>query len=418
MAEAMNVDEKGLASRTFADVIRRTRDNFPDERYRPRLLVARTVNEQYGIDAGRHLIAANADGTGTKPKLAERLADWNGDPRFYEGLAFDVSAMIADDAARNGYLVPAVINCLDVNSAENPAFVGALARGMERACEKGRFALMNGETAELGYRSPGWGAQRLNWNAVALTIINQEKIIDGRGLKPGQPVVALRETSIRSNGLTRARSIVEAAYMQREFGTKMRMDALVALIRSKVGTVSDDDIRAILQSLPGGSHTLDHLHLPWHEYFPDVTEELLKPSTIYAPLIHDAQGGVDGDIRVPIIACAHVSGGGVPLKAGRMLEKRGVGIHVDPVFPDPPAVTKLLELSGTYMRPDGQPFVTDRTACDQWNRGVGFLCVVPDEGAARAFVELAGSLGYEATVAGATIEKPVVEWRGHEWPVS
>lgn len=410
-------DSKENASRTFADVVRRTRNNFPDARFHPCVVQKRTVNEQSGIAIHGYLIDTNNDGTGTKPELAERMFTETGDPRFFEKPAFDLVAMVADDVARTGAFVLGINNNLDVNSSDDPEFIAALARGMERACNHGRFPLLNGETAGLGYRTPGWGKHRLNWNAGATQLINPAKLIDGSGLRAGQPIVALRETSIRSNGLTRARAILENAYLQRESGKATKRDAIAQRIRRQLNDqLSHEQILAVLDAASSdGIDIWEYMQVPWHRAFPELTEQLMAPSTIYAPVMYAAQGGVDGEVDIPLVACAHVSGGGIPLKAKRMVEGRGVGVHVDAVFPNPAGIDALINLAQEFPHPTKGPLVDERSACEQWNGGVGFLCVAQHRNDADDLVALAASMGYEAAIAGETIDRPAIEWRGHTW---
>ncbi len=414
---AVQVDDKELASRAFADVVRRTAHLFPDAAYHPRLLFDRTVNAQYGIHPGRHTIFTNADGTGTKPELDERMFTETGDYRFFEYPAFDVVAMVADDVARRGIFVAGIANSLDLNNADDPAFVLALARGMEAACKAGRFPLLNGEIAELGHRTPGYGNNHLNWNAVAVQLINREKIIDGSKLRPGQKVVALREKSIRSNGLTRARAIMENAFLQNEMDGMTKRQYVASAVRKKIGTLTDADILSVLDATPAGAQLWEQIQVPWHTVRPELTEKLLTPSTIYAPLVYWAQGGVDGAVNIPLTGCAHISGGGVPLKAQRMLEGTGLGLHLDAVFPDPEGVGELIDLAQAHPHPEKGFLVNERAACEQWNRGVGFLCVVENEDSAGMLAAQASWMGYEAAVAGEIMAQPVIEWRGETWDI-
>ncbi len=410
MSLTVPVDAKEDASLTFRGVIEATRDNFPEAKYRP------ILSPRVRIKAGEHGFYGNSDGTGTKPELAERLATELGDPHFFEFPAFDVVAMVADDSSRDGLFVAGVVNSIDVNTADDPAFITALSRGMQRACDQGGFALLNGETAELGYRTPGYGPNRLNWNATALTIVNEKKIIDGSGLRPGQPVVGLRETSIRSNGLTRARAILEHAYLQKE-GVKMSRTQYVSeLIREALkSSLPVDEIALALEQMFPGSNLIEQVQLPWHKTFPGLTEQLTTPSTIYTRLIYEAQGGVDGDVRIPILGCAHVSGGGVPLKGKRMVEGRNVGLHLESVFSDPKGIPELMQLANEYPKADGTPFVTDRSACEQWNRGVGMLNVFAHQGHADEFIQMATQMGHEAAIIGETTDTQSINWRGHKW---
>jgi|GEM_PF-3600545 len=409
------VDDKEIASHTFADVIRRTAETFPDPRFRPKRLQAKELNEIYGYEPMQHYLSANSDGTGTKPELAERLSSATNNYQYFEYPAFDALAMVADDVAREGGFIVGVCNALDVNSAQDEEFVAALARGMEKACKAGRFPLINGETAELGYRTPGWGKNHLNWNAVALKVINEKKRISGEKLAAGQPVVAFREKSIRSNGLTDARGILELSHMQQQYGVRDRRTGIVRNVREKLGDVSEETISRVIDSLPGETDMWAQIQLPWHETHPNITRKLITPSTIYAPLIYEAQGGVDGDVNIPIIACAHISGGGVPKKAERMLEGKNLGLHLDAVFPDPDGVPELIELARTQGYTKKDKSFTERTASEQWNRGVGFMCVTENQMHAFQLVKLAQEMGFEAALAGQITNQRAIEWRGETW---
>lgn len=401
------IDSKELASQTFADVVRATADLFPEAAYRP-------IGGR--IYPGKHGIYGNADGTGTKPEFSERLSGETNDAAHFESQAFNVLAMVADDVSRDGKFVVGIVNSIDVNDAGDPAFMAALARGMQRGCEVGKFPLLNGETAELGYRTPGIGKNHLNWNAVAIQLINEEKVIDGSKLQAGQPVVALRETSIRSNGLTRARAILEHAHMMQTSGTAdKRMHIAETMRRNLRYTIPEDQILKVLDHTPAGLGLWEHIHLPWHETFPDLTAKLHQPSTIYTPLLYEAQGGVDGPRKIPLVACAHISGGGVPLKGKRMVEGKGLGLHLIAPFDDPAGIPELINLAAMYPKKGGTLLVDERTACEQWNRGVGFLCVTETAAHADEFTALAASMGYEAKIAGVVTDERAIHWRGHSW---
>lgn len=421
-------DAKENAALTFARVIEETRNLFPERKYRPKVLKARKLNAQYGINASPHLVFGNGDGIGTKPELAERLA-MDRDFGHFESLANDVVAMVADDAARFGYFTVGIVNNLDVNSAGSQEFIAALARGAYEACSAGKFPLLNGETAELGYRTAGYGSHRLNWNMTALTLINRKKIIDGSKLKAGQTVVALREKSIRSNGLTRARKILETAFLKSKCGPEVdykdyfiheyvreRIGETLASSLELDGETTTHAIEQILKSTPLGEDIYDHIQIPWHDSFRKEVKEILRPSRIYSPAIYAAQGGVDGKVVIPIAACAHISGGGIPLKGKRMVEEAGLGLDLDPVFPDPEAVTMLMKIADKYPRLDDEkPLIDNRSASEQWNRGIGFLVVTTNGYAAHDFVHLASELGFEAAVAGRVISKREIRWRGETW---
>lgn len=430
MVQELSPDQKGQASLTFADVIIQTQDNFPDPRYRPHYYLNTGQYHLGGINSHPYRIWVTADGIGTKPELAERLCEMYeaSDYSHFESLALDTFAMIESDEARWGRLLLGIVQIVDTNTA-TPEMIAALARGCKRACDQGRFALLNGETAELGYRVSGYGRSRVNWNAVGVSLVVPDKLILGQNLEVGQPIVVLRETSIRSNGLTKARQILEAAYIK-AMGAPSKEDLIADMISEGLEDIEpsldqyfeiDDNIpihplRKILAVLSGalGHDMVEQVLLPWHDLYPEVAQELLRPSTLYGRLINEVRGWVDGRELVDITAAAHISGGGVPEKVKRMVEVKRLGAYIEPKFPDPRGVEILLQIA--HSLPDeGQDLIDDRTACQQWNRGIGFVVAVKSQRDAYILIDEAEHMGYEAAIAGKILEEPKIEFRGHTW---
>lgn len=145
------------------DVIKGTLNNFPDARFRPRVIRETPQYTIAVINPAPYGFWPTGDGIGTKPELAERLFTGDNDPSNFESLAHDVFAMVAGDEDRFGRFMVGAVEIVDMNSADDKRVVSALARGMQNACNnEGRFALLNGETAELGYRTSGYGDTHIN----------------------------------------------------------------------------------------------------------------------------------------------------------------------------------------------------------------------------------------------------------------
>lgn len=439
MINELSPDQKGQASLTLGEVIQKTRQNFPDGRYHPSVYLDTPQYHIYGIDSTPYRIWVTADGIGTKPELAERLSEVNsrmsGEPNYnrFGNLAYDTFAMIDGDEARFGRQLLGIANIIDMNEAD-PKVIFWLAVGARDACNVGRFALLNGETAELGYRSSGYGRTRVNWNAVGVSLIVPDKLILGQDLEVGQPLVAFREKSIRSNGLTRARAILEAAYIH-EHGYDSKEDYFLSRLSRHVSevlnvdeenplnkeatenladSVASPDFVDFLDKTMGHGF-LEQVLLPWHELDDMILYDLLEPSTLYGKVINEAQGWVDGKKQINITAAAHITGGGIPEKVKRMVEPQKLGAYIEPVFPDPKAIRRLLEIADTLPEWTRDELINDQVACQQWNRGIGFVVATKTEGDANKLVQIAEGLGYEAAVAGKITDKPQIEFRGHTW---
>lgn len=439
MANELSPDQKGQASLTLGEVIQKTRQNFPDSRYHPSVYLEIPQYHIYGIDPTPYRIWVTADGIGTKPELAERLAEVNsrlsGAPNYnhFGNLAYDTFAMIDGDEARFGRQLLGIANIIDMNEANHKAIFW-LAVGARDACNTGRFALLNGETAELGYRSSGYGRTRVNWNAVGVSLVVPDKLILGQNLEAGQPLVAFREKSIRSNGLTRARAILEAAYIHRH-GYASKEDYFLSRLSHHVSEILSADeenplnkeaTESLAESIASpdfvgfldktmGHGFLEQILLPWHELDDMILCDLLEPSTLYGKIINEAQGWVDGKKQVNITAASHITGGGIPEKVKRMVESKKFGAYIEPVFPDPKAIRRLLEIADTLPEWTRDKLINDQVACQQWNRGIGFVVATKTEDDANKLVQIAEEQGYEAAVAGKVTDKPQIEFRGHTW---
>ncbi|MFH1299348.1 MAG: AIR synthase related protein, partial [Patescibacteria group bacterium] len=89
------------------------------------------------------------DGVGTKVEIAERMGR-------HDTMAYDLFAMVCDDAVVYGGEPVLIGSILDVNSLSLDAVKG-LAKGYIEAAKAARVAVVNGEIAELGSRVSGFG---------------------------------------------------------------------------------------------------------------------------------------------------------------------------------------------------------------------------------------------------------------------
>jgi len=155
------------------------------------------------IDIGGVHIGISSDGIGTKIELAERMG-------IYNTLGFDLLAMVADDLAANGIETVNISNILDVDHLD-ANIVDQLMEGLHKAADFARITITGGESAELGNRIGGYGkGMHFNWGATGIGILpNGKEIIDGRSVKAGDLLIALKSRGFRSNGFSLLRRIME-----------------------------------------------------------------------------------------------------------------------------------------------------------------------------------------------------------------
>ena len=258
------------------------------------------------------IFGSNSDGVGSKVEIAQRLEK-------HDTIAFDLVAMLVDDAARDGAEPVFMSNVLDVNSLKNNVdYVRQLAKGLISAAREANIGVINGEIAELGELVSGYGSFCYNWSGTLSWIAQKDQIVDGKDILPGQKIVALREDGFRSNGFSLVRKIME-----------------------------------------------DNFGYEWHEKQPNLALQILEPSKIYSGLIFEFVRLNELYGRPVVSGIAHITGGGIPEKLSRLLRRKGLGAVLDDLFEPCYAIKRLQELGK----------VSDEEAYKTWNMGQGMLVI-------------------------------------------
>ena len=289
-----------------------------------------------------------SDGVATKAELAER-AD-----RF-DTLAFDLIAMVCDDAVIRGGEPVLLKSVLDMNTLgpddSRLHYVEELSRGYVAAAKEAGVVIINGELAQLNNRMGRLDRFSIEWSADVTWFAHESRLITGKDVKPGQAIIGLEETGLRCNGISLIRRILENEYGEdwqtADFNGKKLIDAA------------------------------------------------LQTSQIYSGTIVDMFGGWDlkRPAKAVLTGAAHISGGGIPEKLGRLLRASGFGAELDDPFTPCPLMLHCQELGN----------VADREAYRTWNMGQGMLLVSdqPDK-----VIAVAKSHSINAKVVGHITEKP------------
>jgi phosphoribosylformylglycinamidine cyclo-ligase len=277
-------------------------------------------------DIGNMFINLAFDGVGTKVEVAERMDD-------HSVVAYDLFAMVCDDAVVRGAEPVAIGSILDVRQLNDDAHtrtaVSQLAQGYVDAAKAANVVVVNGEVAELGDRVGGYGEFNYNWGATVLWFAHKERILTGHQIQPGDALIGLAEHGFRSNGIT--------------------------------------DVRKAM---------LEHYGPEWHDV---VVEELgqlslgrlvQRPSIIYSRFISELTGGydIDKEPKAKVTGVSHITGGGQPSKLGRLLEPSGLGVTIsDPI--EPPKIMLEVQKLRDF---------SDEKAYSRWHMGPGMVIVTPE----------------------------------------
>ncbi|MBI2638393.1 phosphoribosylformylglycinamidine cyclo-ligase [Candidatus Peregrinibacteria bacterium] len=282
------------------------------------------------LDMGKFLLVQNEDGVGTKIEIAMRMGQ-------FDTLGYDLVAMVADDAICVGAEVISITNTIDTSTLSKNV-VSGLMKGLSKACREQKIVIPGGEIAELKGHVNGY-----TWNATAVGIVEKNKFIDGRTIRPGDEIIGIASPNFRSNGFTLLRAILKKAY-----GEKW------------------------------------HLRKFHGKRWGDIT---LAPSLVYHAGILSLIGRFGEKPRVRLKGIAHITGGGLPGNTPRMFGKQKFGLMLDQL-PSPPAAMLELQHLGN---------ISDSEVYETWNMGIGMVLVAENTKKALALLK---KTGLKASVVG------------------
>lgn len=310
----VNIDLGDVCSKIMAEACQKTYENRKGRMGEIEVWEKEGLHRIIVTNIGPYKMMLNSDGVGTKVEIAERVG-------YHGSIPFDLIAMLVDDSVRFGADPLVMSNIIDAKKLDK-IVIEQLGKGMVQAAEEAGIAVVSGEIAELGMRVGGYSNSPYNWCGTVLSIIKNEKLIAGEHIRPGDCIISLREYGFRSNGLSLVRKT-----LQNKFGEEWH--------KEKYGAI-----------------TLGH--------------EVLTPSKIYAKKILELHGHYNEKPYVKLKGVAHITGGGIPGKLGRVLAPKKLGADLTDLF-EPPGIMKCMQKWGN---------ISDEEAYKTWNMGNGMLLIV------------------------------------------
>ncbi len=264
------------------------------------------------MDFGDFYIVQNCDGVGTKTLVAKMM-------NKYDTLGYDLLAMVADDMIVVGAECISITNTIDIYPADENAICESM-KGLEKACLEEKIVIPGGEIAELsGIIEKG----AFSWNTDGIGILEKDKYIDTKDIKPGDLVIGLESSGIHSNGLSLARYVLREKYgenwAKEDFGNG--------------------------------------------KFWGEV---ILTPTKIYHRAILGLTGEYKEARKVEIKGICHITGGGIPGNLPRILKATGFGANLDNLIEPQEEFKKLIEI-GKVSRAE---------AYKTWNMGIGMVLVI------------------------------------------
>ncbi|MDB5170045.1 MAG: Phosphoribosylformylglycinamidine cyclo-ligase [Candidatus Saccharibacteria bacterium] len=288
------------------------------------------------------------DGAGTKPDFYERM--WK-----FKGLGKDLIAMAADDNPIEGGQAVLVNNALIVSTLKDEylPYISELFEGLAEGANEAGLVLFTGETAVHGDRLHGPTEFTVDWIGDSMGLVHKKRAITGAKVHEGDELWGLAQSNgFRCNGISAVRRAFKGAY-----GENWHL-------------------------APFGESTLG--------------DECISPSTIYSGLMTRLTGGykIEVEPKIDVHGAAHISGGSIPEKLGRMLRASELGADIDNLF-EPPGIMKHAQEVTEVSNDDGttRP-MSDEEMITTWHGGQGYVLAI-NERDAEALQTEASKLGID-----------------------
>lgn len=143
------------------------------------------------------VLVSSTDSVGTKVKIAAMLGN-------YKTVGADIVGHSVNDVLCTG-ATPLFFLDYVAFSTLDPLHVAQIVEGVAKACKGEGMALVAGETAQLpDVYKPG------DFDLVGTIVgaLEDGKMIDGSGIRPGDSVIGLRSSGLHTNGYSLARKIL------------------------------------------------------------------------------------------------------------------------------------------------------------------------------------------------------------------
>ncbi|MBA2752775.1 MAG: phosphoribosylformylglycinamidine cyclo-ligase [Actinobacteria bacterium] len=272
----------------------------------------------FAFDRDRYrepVLVGSTDGVGTKALIAQSAG------RFAT-IGIDLVAMCVDDLVCHGAEPLFFLDYIAVGRLD-PGHIEDLVEGVAEGCRQAGCAIIGGEMAEHpGAMEPG----QFDLVGFAVGVAERRRVVTGARVQPGDVLLGLPSPGLRSNGYSLARHVF-----------------------FEVAGRSLED-----KAYPGAHHSL--------------ADELLVPSRIYAPAITSLMRSAD------VRAIAHITGGGIPAKLGRVLPGNRDAVVRCSTWERPPVFDEIQRLGGVAHEEMARVF----------NLGLGMIVAVAPEDSFRA----------------------------------
>ena len=263
------------------------------------------------------ILVSGTDGVGTKIRIAQLMDR-------HDTIGIDCVAMCVNDIVCCGAKPLFFLDYIAIGKNE-PEKVAAIVSGVAEGCVRSGCALIGGETAE----HPGvMAADDYDLAGFSVGIVDKEKVLDQKTMRPGDTVIALASSGLHSNGFSLVRKVLD---------------------------IEHADLTA-----------------PVDELGRSLGEELLTPTKIYVKPVLAA-------IRAAKVrGVSHITGGGFYENVPRCVPD-GLCAKIEKAALDIPPIFRMLQRLGN---------IPERDMFNTFNMGTGMVVIAAREDADKALETL------------------------------
>ena len=263
------------------------------------------------------VLVSGTDGVGTKLRVAQLLDQ-------HDTIGIDCVAMCVNDIVCCGAKPLFFLDYIAIGKNE-PEKVASIVSGVAEGCVQAGCALIGGETAEHpGVMAP----DDYDVAGFSVGLVDKEKVLDQKTMRPGDAVIALASSGLHSNGFSLVRKVLD---------------------------IEHADLTA-----------------PVDELGRSLGEELLTPTKIYVKPVLAA-------IRAAKVrGVSHITGGGFYENVPRCVPD-GLCAKIEKAALDIPPIFRMLQRLGN---------IPERDMFNTFNMGTGMVVIAAREDADKALETL------------------------------
>jgi len=284
------------------------------------------------------VLVSGTDGVGTKLRVAQLLDQ-------HDTIGIDCVAMCVNDIVCCGAKPLFFLDYIAIGKNE-PEKVASIVSGVAEGCVQAGCALIGGETAEHpGVMAP----DDYDVAGFSVGLVDKEKVLDQKTMRPGDAVIALASSGLHSNGFSLVRKVLD-----------------IELASSGLHSNGFSLVRKVLD--------IEHadLNAPVDELGRSLGEELLTPTKIYVKPVLAA-------IRAAKIrGVSHITGGGFYENVPRCVPD-GLCAKIEKAALDIPPIFRMLQRLGN---------IPERDMFNTFNMGTGMVVIAAREDADKALETL------------------------------